>query len=94
MYRKGYGEFKGMTTKYHNMITQITVKPESERIMSEMATTVTITDEAGGMFIEISQNQISEGIIRINEEEWPAICDAINLMVSIIRDNETAQGKE
>jgi hypothetical protein len=78
-----------MTAKYHNIITQITVKPENEPIMSEMATTISISDEAAGMFIEVSQNHLSEGTIRIDEEEWTAIRDGIDRMFLIIKDNDT-----
>jgi hypothetical protein len=75
-----------MTAKYHDIITQIIVKPEGEPIMSEMATTISISDEAAGMFIEVSQ---MGGAIRIDEEEWPAVRDGIDRMFLIIQENDT-----
>lgn len=62
-------------------ITQITVCPPHEPLFSEMATTVQITDEAAGEFVEVSQTGPGLGKLWINPEEWPAIRKAINRMI-------------
>lgn len=67
-------------------ITQITVCPPHEPLFSEMATTVQITDEAAGEFVEVSQTDFKPGKIRISPEDWPAIRKAINRMIRQCRD--------
>ena len=67
-------------------ITQITVCPPNEPIFSEMATTIQISDEAAGEFVELMQTDFRPGKIRINPEEWPAIRMAINRLIRQCRD--------
>ena len=68
--------------KYVQRLTQIIVVPEDDPIFSEMATTITIVDEAAGEFVEVRQCGVgAEGTIRIGKEEWPQIQDAITNML-------------
>ena len=63
--------------------TAVTVLPEGEPIFSEMATTVSIDDLAGGEFVEVEQASGAQpGKIIINPEEWPELREAINRMIN------------
>ncbi len=72
--------------KYITRKTQITVLPEGEPLFSEMATTVSITDEAGGEYVEVEQEGKLVGKIRINPEEWPALRAVIDSMIADCKD--------
>ena len=67
-------------------VTQIVVCPQGEPLYSDAATTVQITDEAGGEFVEVSQDAQGQGKIWINPEEWPALRSAINRLIKQCRD--------
>ena len=67
--------------KYNTRCTAITVLPEGEKIYSEIATEISIVDEGGGEFIEITQTHSECNTIRIDPKEWPAIRSAVNRMV-------------
>ena len=60
------------------------VLPEDQPIFSELATTVTIVDEsADEEFVEVGQSgHISLGKIAINPNEWPALREAIDMMIA------------
>ena len=59
------------------------VLPEDQPIFSELATTVTIVDEAADEFVEVGQSgHISLGKIVINPNEWPALREAIDMMIA------------
>ena len=59
------------------------VLPEDQPIFSELATTVTIVDEAADEFVEVGQSgHISLGKIVINPNEWPALRKAIDMMIA------------
>ena len=60
---------------YKTRTTRTTVLPEGERIYSERATHVEISDEAGGEFVVLRQ---TEGEIRIDPQEWPCLRGAID----------------
>jgi predicted transport protein len=63
-------------------VTQIVVCPPTEPLFSEMATTVQITDEAAGEFVEVSQTGAPGiGKVQITPEDWPALRAAINRLV-------------
>lgn len=68
---------------YKTRITQVMVLPEGQPIWSEMATTVSITDEAAGEFVEVSQST-RDGCRKIafEKQEWPALRAAIEEMLS------------
>ena len=68
---------------YSTRTMSIVVLPDGEPSFSEMATLIEITDEAGGEFVQVTQ-QI--GKIAINPEEWPELRKAINLMIRECRD--------
>lgn len=72
--------------KYESRITRITVAPEKEPLFSELATTITIDDEAAGEFVTIEQNiDSAKGVISIDPNHWPAIRDAIDRMIKECR---------
>ena len=58
-------------------ITQITVTPD--RIFDDRAFTITIDDDAAGEYVAV--HQLSEGLIKIDPAEWPALRRAINKMI-------------
>ena len=64
-------------------LTQLTVLPEGEPIFSEMATQITIEDEATGEYVKVWQirDHAEKGIIEISPEEWPTLRDAIDDMI-------------
>ena len=64
-------------------LTQLTVLPEDEPIFSEMATQITIEDEATGEYVKVKQmwDSSENGTIAIRPEDWPILRDAIDDMV-------------
>lgn len=70
---------------YITRCTAITVLPEGEKVFSEMATEISIVDEGGGEFIEITQTHLECGTIRVDPKEWPAIRSAINRMMKGVK---------
>lgn len=59
------------------------VRPAGEPIFGERATTVSIDDEAAGTFVILEQfGRTDSGKIAIDPEEWPAIRDAVESMLS------------
>jgi hypothetical protein len=75
--------------KYITRTMSITVLPESEPTFSEMATTVLITDEGGGEYVEVKQvGRTDIGKICINPEEWPALKAAIDSMIADCQEVE------
>jgi len=72
--------------KLHQRITQITILPEGEPIFSEMATVLTIEDEAAGEYVTITQPH--DGNIRIERREWQSVCEAIDTLMANISEWE------
>lgn len=73
--------------KLTTRITQVFVLPEGQPLYSEGATQISITDEAAGEFVTIDQTGTSDfGKIAIDPEEWPAIREAVNKMISECMD--------
>lgn len=71
--------------------TAITVLPAGEDILSEMATIISIDDVGGGPYVVVSQTGRTEiGRFAISPEEWPAVRDAIELMLKMC---ESIDGK-
>lgn len=68
-------------------ITKITVVDEGKEIFDESATTIEIIDEAAGEHVEVHQchDFPKDGTITICPNEWPAIRDAIEKMISQCR---------
>jgi len=52
---------------------------DNPTILSEMTTRVSVDDEGGGEYVKAEQT--NTGAILINPDEWPAIREAIDLMV-------------
>ena len=68
---------------YITRITAMTVLPLRQPIYSEMATTVSIVDESGGEFVEVSQEGRTDlGKIAIDPEEWPELRKTIDAMIA------------
>jgi len=66
--------------------TQITLVKDGQPIFSEEGFTISIEDEAGGEFVTVSCHMEGFGKVAINPEEWPALREAIDQMVSACRD--------
>jgi hypothetical protein len=63
-----------MSKPYETRVLSLIVLPEGEAIFSEMATTITIEDDAGGEFVVVEKIALVDaGKIRIDRTEWPAI---------------------
>jgi hypothetical protein len=54
--------------------------------LSEMATTVSVDDEGSGEYVKAEQT--NTGAILINPDEWPAIKEAIDRMISECRSEK------
>lgn len=67
---------------YETRIMELLVGPGGEPAHSEMATTIRITDEGSGEFVEVEQHGgPGIGKISIARDEWPALRDAIERMI-------------
>jgi len=71
-----------MKPKYIQRTVQVAVLPPGYPLFSEMTTTVSIEDEAGGEFIKIRQQSghvdADSQAIQINDrDEWGAIAGAV-----------------
>lgn len=72
---------------FETRITSMVVLPEGTEMFSEMATTISITDEAGGEFVEVAQHGRSDlGKVQIQPDEWPHIRAAIDRMIGECRE--------
>jgi len=80
-----------MSKKYEARITQVTVLPEGDAIFSELATVISIDDEAGGEFVTIGQsNHHSEaGRVAFDASEWPMVRGEIDAMVVRCRQDNS-----
>jgi len=72
---------------YKVLKTQVTVLPTGHPIFSELATTFTLVDEAGGPFVEIEQHDDDprKGVIRVDFEEWNHYRMAIDILQASAR---------
>ncbi len=77
-------------SKYRTMVRSLVVYYEAENpIYGESAITVSIDDEAGGMFLVLSQYGDSKtNEIRIDAEEWPSLNRAVIQLQREIRKHE------
>jgi hypothetical protein len=74
-------------TDYKIRTTQVMVHPaDNPTILSELTTTVSIDDEGGGECVKAEQT--NTGSILINPDEWPAIREAIDRMISECRSSD------
>lgn len=69
-------------TDYETRTLSLIVKPASEPVFSEYATTVSIADEAGGPFVEVTQRGRELGKVAISPGEWPHLRAAIDRMIA------------
>lgn len=76
-----------MSKPIRTRVTRLLVLPEGEPAYSEMGTTVSIDDEAGGEYVVVEQHGRTDiGKIAVNPEEWPALRAAINRLVRACED--------
>ena len=70
----------------HTITGSLIVKPETEPVFSELATTVRIDDEGAGPFVRVVQEGRDDARhgITIDATEWPAIRDAIERMLEVV----------
>jgi len=68
-------------------ITRLTIGPAEAKLFDEFVTHVSIEDEAGGEFVELSQSFDGgdSRTIRIEPEEWETLSKAISQMVKECR---------
>jgi hypothetical protein len=72
--------------KYCLKTTQIAVLPEGEPLFCDQCTLISIMDEGAGEFLEIEQQLDRDAkvqTIRIDPEEWPAIKEAIEVLLHL-----------
>ena len=75
-----------MSKEYETRVTSWTVAPKGDPTFSEMATVVSIDDEAAGEFVTVSQQgRVDLGKIAIDVNEWPALRAAIDEAISECR---------
>jgi len=77
--------------KFITRVTRITVGPKGEDIFSDSVTHIEIDDEGGGEFIKVRQGEETFSGIRVDADEWPAIAEAIDMMLAHIEANEQAR---
>jgi len=68
---------------YETIIGSLIVKPNDQPIFSELATTVSLCDEAAGMYLSVEQHGRADvGKILIEKREWPMIKEAIEKLMA------------
>lgn len=72
--------------KYISRTTEVRMMPEGDPIFSDRATSVRVTDEAAGEFLEVSQE---EGTIRVDPEEWLTLRALVDQMFTEIQKYST-----
>jgi|CXWL01.1.fsa_nt_gi hypothetical protein len=81
-------------TQYRTITKALIVLPAGEAIFSELATTVSIDDEAAGPFVVVSQDaRDGEQKISLCHEEWPAIREAIERQLAMCLEIGVAQAQ-
>jgi len=78
--------------EYHTINSALIVKPITEPISSEKATTIKLADESGGCFVVLSQSDGDFGEIRIDHTEWTHIRSAIDDMFMVGKDIDRLVG--
>lgn len=78
-----------MSKEYETRVKSWTVMPKGEPTFSEMATVVSIDDEAAGEYVVVSQQgRVDLGKIAIDVAEWPALRATIDKAISECRSND------
>lgn len=69
---------------YETLTKSVLILPKGEPIYGEMVTTVALDDEAGGLFVRVTQEP-GKGTqsITIDAEEWPMLRTQIDQMVQV-----------
>lgn len=76
-----------MIKPYKTRVMKLLVLHEGEPLFSDTATSVEIVDDAGGEYIEVSQEgRVDLGKIAITSEEWPALRAAIDEMIAMCEE--------
>lgn len=83
-------ESEVMAREFLNRVAKIVILPKGEPLFSGKATFIEVIDEAAGEFVEITQHEVGthEMKIRIDDDEWPHIREAINGMFKDIKKHE------
>lgn len=68
--------------------TELIVLPEKESIFCERGIRVSIDDDGAGSFIVLKSQMDAGGEVKIDDDEWPALRDAIESMVKEIKKHE------
>lgn len=70
--------------QYEIITKSFMTKPPDEPIFSEMATEITLEDEAAGLFVSIIQRKgDGEQKVSICKEEWPLIRQAVDELMEV-----------
>jgi hypothetical protein len=72
-------------------VTRLSVLPPGESLFSNQCTHLSIVDEAAGEFLEIEQQHddpAHQGSLLLTSEEWPAIKQAIETLLSEIQKHQ------
>ena len=71
---------------YETRTTKVTVLAKDEPLFDYSATEIEIIDEAGGEFLKITQSgENHEGMIKVDQYEWPTLKAAIEKMLKECR---------
>ena len=68
---------------YETRTTKIIVGVKGEPIFDDSVTEIKIIDEAGGEFLEVSQDNVK---LRFDKDEWVHVRAAINKMFKLCRN--------
>lgn len=75
---------------YATRIISMAILPEGQPLFSEMATKVSIVDQAAGEYVEVEQHGRTDiGKICISPDEWPKLKRAIDTMIAECKDVRT-----
>jgi len=80
--------------RFHAIPLSMIVKPIKESVFSEMATIVTIENEAAGNFVSLRQNEahIDKNTVRIVGDEWPLLRDTIDKLLAQCDAMDASEG--
>ena len=68
---------------YETRTTKIIVGVKGEPIFDDSVTEIKIIDEAGGEFLEVSQDNVK---LRFDKDEWVHVRAAVNKMFKLCRN--------
>ncbi len=74
------------STTHDIRVTQLTITPHNKPTFDDMAFSVSIVDDGAVEFLSVHSMADKAGVSSINKEEWPALRDAIEYMVSQCKD--------